>query len=180
MNEYSKYHFFKSTVEDLFGKKSWYDLKESNHIPTWKKYAKKILKSIEFSINSTIEIYDDIWISEIESNIERGIKHLNLVNSIDEIISVVAATLINVSFLQIGFMPKRAGNDMNVSFRKSNWQLDEFRTVAYLQSYDQKEKLFKKIQRKQIGFENQMALVREYHSEKRKESYIDWCNQKKA
>jgi len=148
MNEYAKYMILKSAIEDIFGSEAWYSLKESNHIPTWRKYAEKTLKAIEFSIKDTIEIYDDEWVHEIEENIQRGVKSLKGQDSIDEIIATLAGTLINVSFLQIGHMPSRKGSNRKYSMRKGKWCFNAYRQVAYLQTKEQKENIFFDKQRK--------------------------------
>ncbi len=66
MNRYSKYIPVKSAIENLFGKKAWYALKESNSVPTWKKYAEKTLKAIRVSIHQTVKHCDNEWLCEID------------------------------------------------------------------------------------------------------------------
>lgn len=138
MNRYEKYIGLKMAIESLFGRKSWYDLKESNHLPTWRKYSINLLKSIKISIDETIEIFDDDWKNDINREINHGIKILKSNKNIDDFIATIASTLIKISFLQIGFMPCRYSSE-NVSLRKENWKLDVHRSVNYTQTKKQKE-----------------------------------------
>ena len=175
VNEYSKYLPLKSVMEDVFGAEAWYALKESNHIPTWRKYAEKLLKSIEFSIKDTVEIYDQEWMQEIEDCIHYGLSSLKTSNAIDEIIAVLAGVLANISFLQIGHMPRRKGTREKPSFRKGNWKFNGFRSVVYLQTPEQKENLFLHNQYSKIGFQKQQDLRGQHHRSKSKLPYSEWC-----
>lgn len=162
-------------MENVFGSDAWYALKESNHIPTWRKYAEKMLKAIELSIKDTVEIYDDEWMLQIEESIQRGMEGLKGTNAIDEIIAVLAGVLINVSFLQMGHIPRRSGNTKKYSLRKGKWQFNSYRSVVYLQSREQKENLFIDKQRIAIGFEKQQDLRGEHYRSRSKLPYSEWC-----
>ena len=167
----------KSAIEDLFGSNAWYALKESNHIPTWRKYAINTIRAIELSIKDTIEIYDEDWISQIEECVLRGKSEINRQKSIDEIIGVLAGILINISFLQIGSMPSRKGSKEKYQLRKGQWRLDGYRSVVYLQTPKQRENYFLHQQRKSIGLDAQQKLLDEYHNGKRKLSFEQWCKE---
>ncbi len=175
MNEYSKYIFLKSAVEDLFGSRAWYDLKESKSISVWRRYIEKTLKAIMLSIHTSVKYYDSDWIDEVDETIERGIDSLKKLKTIDELIAVLAGTLINISFLQIGLMPSRKGSDKKVTLRKSNWDLTRFRTVIYLQSSEQLESLFWSKQQKIIGSQNQIELYDKFRKTNSRLSYSNWC-----
>ena len=79
----------KSAIEDLFGSNAWYALKESNHIPTWRKYAINTIRAIELSIKDTIEIYDEDWISQIEECVLRGKSEINRQKSLAKVFPAV-------------------------------------------------------------------------------------------
>jgi hypothetical protein len=180
MNEYTKYLVFKSAMEGVFGSEAWYALKESNHIPTWRKYILKALNAINISIHETVEQYDEDWLNEVEENIGRGIESAKKSKTIEELISVLAGTLLNISFLQIGFLPKRQGSPNKISLKKENWKFDIHRSVIYLQSIEQKEAMFWGKQQKKIGFDEQMKLHHEYRHSKSKLPYYKWCEEKTA
>lgn len=122
----------------MFGEEAWYDLKESNHLPTWRKYAVKVLKAVKLAITDTVEICDQKWVDKVCSCLDRGIDLVNKMDEIDEIISVLAATMIEVSFWQVGFMPKHNGKEVKSPLRKGAWKLNRYRSVVYLQNKEQK------------------------------------------
>ncbi len=175
MNEYSKYLTLKNSVEDIFGSDAWYALKESNHIPTWKRYSINILKALRQSILDTVEIYDDDWLKELHEYIDYGISNIKHQKEIDEVIAVLTGTLISLSFHQVGFKPKLKSNRRKPVIRKGQWKLNQYRTVAYMQSATQKENLFLDKQRKKIGFDAQLILQSEYRKSKSKLTYEQWC-----
>lgn len=178
MNEYTKYLVLKSAIEDLFGSEAWYALKESNHLLTWRKYAIKTLKAIKTSIEETIEIVDNDWRKQVDLEIDGGIDRAKKDGSIDEIIATLAGTLIRIAFMQIGNMPHRKGSRKVGSLRKENWKLNAFRTVIYLQTEEQKERLFWSYQQRNIGFDNQIDLHTEYRRSRSDLSYSEWCEER--
>jgi hypothetical protein len=109
VNAYTKYVTLKSAIEDLFGSDAWYALKESNHLGTWRKYAERTLRAVEIAVKDTVEVYDEEWLSELCECLARGIEAVRTADAIDDVVGVMAGTLIEVSFLQIGLMPRRKG-----------------------------------------------------------------------
>lgn len=178
-NEYTKYLFLKSAIEELFGSDAWYALKESNHIPTWRKYGIKTLQAIGFSIEATVDIFDDEWRSDIDRQLAEGIERIKRDGDIDEIIASLAGTLIRVSFMQIGLMPNRSGTSKSATLRKDAWRLNPFRSVIYTQTKEQKNKLFWSKQQKEIGFDTQFKLYAEYRRSKAETPYSEWCKKTK-
>lgn len=176
MKSYDKYLSLKSKFEDLFGTTAWYSLKESTSVSEWKKYSIKSLKALKVSIEQSVKHYDSEWIGEVEDNINNGIEHIKSKNTIDEVIASLAATLLGLSFLQIGFSPKRSGTN-DVSLRKDNWKLDMFRSAAYLQSIEQKESMFKHNQQKEIGAQKQRDLLYKYKRARSGLSFSEWCKE---
>ena len=175
MNEYSKYFSLKSSIENLLGTEAWYALKESDSISTWRKFLSKALKALMVSINETVQICDDGWLTEVNRCIDKGLEDLKKRSSIDELISCLAATLLDVSFLQTGFLPKRKGKVDSVSLRKENWRHDVHRQVVYLQTPKQRESLFWSKQQKKLGFQAQMERYGQYRRSKSKLPYSEWC-----
>lgn len=177
VNEYTKYLSVKSALEDLFGSDAWSALKESNHLRTWRKYAEKTLKAVELSITDSVEIYDDEWMAEVSSRLQQGIEQLKSADSIDEIVGVLAGTMIEVSFIQLGHMPRRKGRPGLYPLRKGEWRLNGFRSVAYFQTKSQREDRFLSVQRRKIGVDEQFDLLAKYHRSKSKLAYSEWCAQ---
>jgi hypothetical protein len=180
VNAYTKYLPFKAVLEDLFGSDAWYALKESNHLGTWRKYAQKTLRAVGLSITDTVQIHDDKWLAEVTSRLERGIEQVKVADSIDEVIGAVAGTMIEVSFLQIGFMPRRQGKPGPYPLRRGEWRFDAYRSVAYLQTKAQREAVFFAEQQRRIGFDKQLDLRAEYRNSKSTLSYSQWCSKRKG
>jgi hypothetical protein len=139
VNTYTKYLTLKSAMEDLFGSEAWYALKESNHLGTWRKYARRTLRAVEVAVKDTVQVYDEEWLREVCECLERGNKAIGTAATIDDVVGVIAGTLVEVSFLQIGFMPRRKGRARKYPVRKGEWKFDGFRSVAYLQTNEQRE-----------------------------------------
>jgi hypothetical protein len=174
MNSYSKYLVFKSTIEDLFGQEVWYALKESNDLTIWKKYCSKILDAILVSISDTIKIHDEEWKIEIIEKIKEGKKSINAQKSIDEILAALSAALINISFLQIGFMPRRKGDASKYPLRSGQWKFDRYRTAIYLQTPEQRHIYFIESLLKKIGLKEVNGLLNEHHLEKSELTFEKW------
>ena len=164
-------------MEGLFGSEAWYALKESNHLPTWRKYAQKCLRAIGRSIEDTVEIYDEEWLYQVHHQIDRGIAAIARNESIDEVIASLAGVLIEISFLQVGYMPQRTGSRHKYPIRAGAWKLNSFRSVAYLQTKEQAENLFWSKQQKQLGVREQMELHDEYARSQSGIPYSAWCEQ---
>ena len=145
-------------MERLWGVDAWYALKETHSVSTWRKYVIKSIKAIQVSIHTNAEICDKEWLSQIDSRIEFGIGNAKKVKEIDELIGVLCSTFMEVSFLQVGAMPERKASRRKVTLHKSNWQLDEFRKVVYLQTPSQREELFLRKLHKKLGFDQVMKL----------------------
>jgi len=175
MNAYTKYLPLKSAIEDLFGRDAWYALKESNHLGTWRKYAERTFKAVELSIEDTVEVYDPEWMEAVSSCLTKGMEQLKLVDAIDDVVGVVAGTMVEMSFLQIGYMPRRKGKSGPFPLRKGEWRFNAFRSVAYFQTRSQKENRFVSVQRAKIGFDAQFDLMAEYRRSKSELEYPEWC-----
>uniref|UniRef100_UPI0025834E61 hypothetical protein n=1 Tax=Limnobacter sp. TaxID=2003368 RepID=UPI0025834E61 len=106
---------------------------------------------------------------------DQGLYGLKRYNSIDELISCMAATLLNLSFLQTGLLPLRKATFNSVSLRKENWRHDRFRQVVYLQTPKQRECLFWSKQQKKLGVEKQIEILRRYRLSGTKLPYSEWC-----
>jgi hypothetical protein len=175
VNAYTKYLTLKSAIEDLFGSEAWYALKESNHLGTWRKYGERTLRAVEIAVKDTVEVYDEEWLSELCECVGRGIEAIRTADAIDEVVGAIAGTLVEVSFLQIGLMPRRKGRSGKYPVRKGKWKLNAYRSVAYLQTSEQREARFWGKQQKLIGFDDQLTLHAEYRKSKSKLPYSAWC-----
>jgi hypothetical protein len=162
-------------IENIFGSEAWYALKESNHLPTWKKQLAKVVCAIHLSIQASVEIYDQDWMMEINQAVDLGKARIKESTDIEEAISSLAATFINISFLQVGLMPNRQGSSSKIPFRKENWKLSQYRTVIYFQNNQQKEQQFYSKQQKEIGHQKQLELKSAHRRSESNLSYSEWC-----
>ena len=127
----------KHVVEDLFGRNSWLEIKHATEVPTWKKYATRILSAILLSAKSTVEIYDSEWVSELEAEIKHGKETIKLSKDTEQLFAALAAVLARVSFLQLGRMPCNYSRKQVTLRHSGNWKLNQFRSVQYVQSSKQ-------------------------------------------
>lgn len=175
MDIYSRHFSLKSSLEDIFGRDAWHQLKETTDVLVWKKYITKTLKALDVASKQTVLVYDNEWREDLTKIINDGLERIKTLKDIDELISELANTLLKISFLQIGYIPNRKRVNGQVTLKKENWKLDKFRTVLYAQTSEQKDNLFKHKQQKQVGFHRQNELLAEYRRSKSKLSYSQWC-----
>ena len=127
----------KFLLERLFGKPVWYRLKETGDIRTWRQETTRLLRAIDLSIKSTVQIADDQWREDVATIIADGIRDIERAEYIDTLLSDLAATLAQVVFAQIGNMPVPYSHDI-VPLTARNWTLDGFRSVQYVQTVAQR------------------------------------------
>jgi hypothetical protein len=174
----SQYYAIKAAFEQIFGNEAWLDLKECTAIATWKKYATRLLRAMKLAVEETIHVRDEAWFGEICECIGHGLRITEDVKSVDELLSGLSATLVRLVFLQIGMFPNQS-KSRKVTLARDNWRLDAFRTVQYIQSARQLERVFWRKQQAAMGFEEQMKLWEQYRASKNKAPYSKWCAEHK-
>jgi hypothetical protein len=132
----SQHYALKQTLEEIFGKDAWYDLKECTSLSKWKKRLCALLAAIKISIHETVRIADPEWFEEADALLERGNSAIKIAKSSDELFSTLSAFLIRLAFHQIGFIPRRI-TMKKVTLAKAYWRLDLKRSVQYVQTLDQ-------------------------------------------
>jgi hypothetical protein len=168
----------KTAIEQLFGRKAWLDLKECTSLTTWRKYVIKVMDAIQISIEESIEIRDPKWMSDVKDNLSHGKKLAKSSKNPDDLFSAFTATLLRQVFIQIGFMPERTGKE-RITLQRECWRLNDVRSVQYIQSKKQIEASFWSQQQKEIGFDNQMELNREYRESMSKLPFSEWCQNRR-
>ena len=169
----------KTALEQLLGREAWYDLKETTSLTPWRKYVLKTLKAIRVTTRETVQVRDDAWAKAVEENLTRGEKAVAQCKDIDNLLSTFTATLMRQIFLQLGSCPDRRTKD-RVTLTKENWRMNGLRSVQYIQSQEQLERVFWSEQQDQIGFEAQMKLHNEHRGSKSELPYSEWCRQRDA
>lgn len=169
----------KSAIEQLLGRGAWQDLKETTSLTPWRKHVLKLLRAIRISVHESVEVSDVAWFDAIKENIASGEQAAKESKDIDELLACFTATLLRQVFLQLGMLPNRT-TAASVPLSKENWRLNDYRSVQYVQSKQQREAVFWSEQQKQIGFEKQMELHNEYRWSKSALSYSQWCSRRMA
>jgi hypothetical protein len=164
----------KAAIEQLLGQQAWLDLKETTSVDTWRSYIEKVIEAVEVSIDQTVEVRDEAWLADVLSNLAYGREAVGNATDVDTILSAFTATLLRQVFLQIGFWPDRQ-NSLKVTLAPSNWRLNQFRNVQYVQTPKQVEALFWTLQQKKFGVERQRELCAEYKASESELPYSKWC-----
>lgn len=127
----------KHLFENLFGSNAWYDMKHSTDISKWKKYCARLLSAIEVSANVTVQIADNQWFSELAREVAHGKELIKLSENFEQLFANLAGSLGNISFLQLGLIPTRLSQESITLRHPSNWKLDCYRSVQYVQNQQQ-------------------------------------------
>lgn len=178
-HDISQFYALKTAIQQLLGNRAWLDLKECTSVPTWRSYVLKLLEAVRISTDQSIEIRDESWVAEVHENLQRGTIAAKSAKEIDELISVLTATLLRQVFLQIGMLPNRS-SAQKVTRAREYWTLNGHRTVQYTQTPTQIESAFWSAQQRSIGLEKQMELRKEHRASKSKLPYSKWCRAREA
>jgi hypothetical protein len=139
-HQMSQFYSLKSTMEALFGDPVYMELKETTDLEVWRKATRKLLDAVEVSIKHS-KVADADWHHSIESVLNHGRERVKGARTAPDLFAGLAATLTEVVFTQIGFMPTRSRQDEMVPLKKEFWEMNNFRTVQYVQTSEQKEAL---------------------------------------
>ena len=85
-----------------------------------------------------MEVADVEWKEEVKSLLTHGVERIATATSIDELHAAVAATLGELAFLQLGFIPRGHHRVDTVPLAIRNWRMNPVRTVQYVQSAEQR------------------------------------------
>ena len=141
-----RFYPLKAVFEGIWGKGTYSELKHCNNLIVWKKYAERTLKASKQSIQDTIKIADRNWLDNAEGIIELGLSLIKGVKTFDELFGYLSSTYIQLSFHQIGFMPTHSLQS-RARLVKGYWKLDNYRTVQYVQTKEQKQSYKRRLDR---------------------------------
>jgi hypothetical protein len=134
----SQFYSLKAVYEEILGKRSYRKLKETATLRDWKVETGKLLKAIELSIEeATVKIADADFHSEAKELLRLGSSLINSARDISGLFASLAATLIRLSFLQVGFIPRNFPESVRLT--PKDWVLSFVRSVQYVQTLEQKE-----------------------------------------
>jgi len=127
----------KHLFESLFGGNAWLEIKHSTDLRQWKKYSVRVISALEVAAKATVQVADEEWFGQFDSTIEHGKRRINSSKDFEQLFASLAASLGEMSFLQLGMMPMRS-TQKNITVRhQSNWKLDRYRSVQYVQNAEQ-------------------------------------------
>ncbi|WP_417601305.1 hypothetical protein [Pararhodobacter oceanensis] len=127
----------KDTLERLLGQEAWNRLKDTRDINAWKRELQRTLKMSSAAIAATVSVADVAWKTEASRILEAGVKSLRTAETLVDLFSAFASIYLELSFHQIGLMPNRKGRYCNVTARRSEWKLTNYRSVQYVQDDEQ-------------------------------------------
>lgn len=136
-HDISQYYYLKETLEELFGRTAWIELKECTDLRRWRKYLSKALDVVLVAARATVRVADSEWFELLEAEIANSKDRLREATSIDEALSIFSAAQIRLSFIQLGHFPMRRIWP-KVTLAKRNWVLSASRSVQYVQDQSQK------------------------------------------
>jgi hypothetical protein len=143
----SQYYPLKETLEEILGGNTYRKLKETGTLKDWRVECTRLLDALGLAAQTTVLVADDDWRAEMKQQIDHGRSLLAASDVIDELLACLCATLIRISFLQLGFAPSRRRIN-RVPLRKDFWKLDAFRSVQYVQTDTQRSAHEQFIERK--------------------------------
>ena len=130
----SQFYPLKAILEELLGHRVYSRLKETATLRDWKEAIQNLLRAIKVAIQSTVDIADDDWFAEIGSILELGKTQIAESKTITDLFACLSATLAQLVFLQIGFLPLGRQQKETIPLTKERWTLTSVRTVQYVQN----------------------------------------------
>lgn len=164
----------KSEIECAFGSEAWYALKDTTSVTTWKTYFVKVLSSYKVAAKATIQVTDDSWQREFEANIDEAVKIIKRTKDFDSALDIFCGALIRQGYLQLGMAPKRKTSNRKTRLVESDWTLDNYRTVQYVQTKEQRHNLFRSQLQRDIGGLAGLEAEMQYLRSKSKLSFEEW------
>ena len=134
----SQYYAAKALFEQVLGRTAFMRVKDYGPLSAWCENYIKLLRAVGVAAEATVEIVDAEWKKEVGDLLAHGCQRLRHVKSIDELHAVAAATLGELAFLQLGFVPRGRHSADNIPLTSRNWKMNAVRTVQYVQSNEQR------------------------------------------
>jgi hypothetical protein len=138
-HEMSQFYSLKATMEALFGHPMYMDLKETTDLAVWRKAMKKLLDAVGISVRHTVKVADPDWHEAIEKILNHGRDRVKGARTAADLFAGLTATLTEIVFTQLGFMPTRSRHSKKVPLAKGYWEMNNFRTVQYVQTPAQRK-----------------------------------------
>jgi len=140
-------HNYSSLIQNLFGDKPYREVKGWQSPKELKKYLLKIIKAYEKSISLNIDFADLGHKNTMFDLLEIYEKQIKLSKTFGELDQTFISLQSELIFLLIGKIPNN-WRKKTVRMIDSNWNLNEERTIIYIQNNEQKKNvIFEKLNR---------------------------------
>lgn len=135
----SQYYAAKALFERILGRSAFMRVKDYGPLSAWRENYTRLLRAIAVSVEATVEVVDSEWKKEVKELLTHGVQRLKTAKSVDELHAVAAATLGELAFLQLGFIPRGHHRAETIPLSLRYWRMNPVRTVQYVQSAKQRE-----------------------------------------
>lgn len=135
---------FSFLMHQLFGQRSYGELKDYHRTTEAKKYYLKLIKSFNHAICETIEIADKNQIKNLSNILQNGERQIKLCKTFAAIDQTFIAMETKFILQLLGQIPNRS-REKTVLNRKENWKLNGLRQIQYVQNSKNKELLIFKL-----------------------------------
>ncbi len=144
----SQFYSLKAVLEEVLGHPVYLKLKETGTIADWRKATTRLLDAILLSITSTVLVADQNWREEIASLVLHGKETIRSCERAGDLFAALSAILTRLVFLLIGSVPSRHRCRKTVPLTADFWTLNQYRSVQYVQTAEQKQALEKSVARR--------------------------------
>ena len=134
----AQYYPAKALFELVLGRSALLRVKDCGSLSSWRSNYSRLLRAIGMAAAATVDVVDPEWHTQFSQLLAHGIRRIQGAEAIDELHAAVAATLGELSLLQLGFVPRGHYRLDVVPILPRNWRLNPVRTVQYVQSAEQR------------------------------------------
>ena len=132
---------------NIYWEWEYQSFKDTSSFSNYKNQYIKLIKTIRKSVKDNILISDDYFLEEINNEIEESINDCKKSKDINDLNAEIICFFSNFSFLLLWNRPDNFWFD-KIYFSKtkkinSNWKLNDFRSIQYIQTEEQKRNLKK-------------------------------------
>jgi hypothetical protein len=145
----AEHYALKTLLERVLGHESFLRVKEYAPLSVWRAECTRLLKAIQVSVASTVQVADAEWRAEVDALLAHGVQRARTTASVGELHAALAATLGELCFLQLGAVPERSLARKSAPLTAANWQLTAFRSVQYVQTLEQAARARSKAQQRE-------------------------------
>jgi hypothetical protein len=128
----------------IYGEDEYYSFKENSLLSDYKKQFIKLIKTIQNAFISSCFQTSTIHITEIKKLVEEEINNITRSKDVETIYKNLVIFYPKLLFLIIGEIPQNSQVKKKLS-NKSNWTLNKYRQISYIQNDEQKYNLLIKI-----------------------------------